>query len=192
MNYMRYVFKNQLDRLVYMLIPSAERRSARLKKRKFFAEIGENVHFQPRKLPADPKFIKLHNNIKVASDVTFVTHDIIHKLLNDIYPNEDKSFKIHCGCIEIMDNVFIGSGTIIMPDVRIGSNVIVAAGSLITKDVPDGSVVAGIPARCIGKFDDIVAKRRLEKQDIGDYEVEDLESRVGTAWELFEAKRNQG
>lgn len=186
-----YVLKNQLDRLVYMFIPSAESRSARLKKRKFFAEIGENVHFQPRKLPADPQYIKLHNNIKIAADVTFVTHDIIHKMLNHLYPKETAPFKIHCGCIEIMDNVFVGAGTIIMPDVRIGPNAIVAAGSIITKDVPEGSIVAGIPAKPIGKFDDFVAKRRKENEDIPGEKVEDMPNRAAPEWEKFYAKRSK-
>lgn len=104
--------------------------------------MGENVHFQPRKLPADPKFIKLHNNIAVASSVSFVTHDIIHKVFNNL-PNQDARFQSHLGCIEIMDNVFIGSNTIIMPNVRIGPNAVVAAGCVVTKDVPEGVVVGG-------------------------------------------------
>ena len=61
-------------------------------------------------------------------------------------------------CIEIFNNVFIGSGTHILYDVRIGDNVIIGTGSIITKDVPDNSVVAGVPARVIGTFDDYVKK----------------------------------
>ena len=36
-----------------------------------------------------------------------------------------------------MDNVFIGTGTIIMPNVKIGPNAIIAAGSVVTKDVEE-------------------------------------------------------
>ena len=60
------------------------------------------------------------------------------------------------GCIEIGDNVFIGSNTTILGNVRIGSNVIVGACSLINKDVPDNSVVDGVPAKVIGSFDEFV------------------------------------
>lgn len=81
---MKYVFKYQLIRLFFWLIPSAERRSKLLKKYKYFYSMGENVHFQPRKLPADPKFIKIGNNVCVASDVSFITHDIIHKMINHL------------------------------------------------------------------------------------------------------------
>jgi acetyltransferase-like isoleucine patch superfamily enzyme len=59
-----------------------------------------------------------------------------------------------------MDNVFIGSGSVIMPNVRIGPNVIVAAGSIVTKDVPEVVIVAGIPAKVIGSFDDFYEKHK--------------------------------
>ena len=66
------------------------------------------------------------------------------------------------GCIEVMDNVFIGANSIIMPNVRIGLNAIVAAGSVVTKDVGEGVIVAGVTARVIGKFNDIYLKRAQE------------------------------
>lgn len=81
---MNYVRKMQIKRLFYFLIPSAEKRSKLLKKNNFFYSMGENVHFQPRNLPADPKFIKIGNNVSVASDVDFITHDIIQKVFNNL------------------------------------------------------------------------------------------------------------
>ena len=52
----------------------------------------------------------------------------------------------------------IGAGSKILPNVKIGPNVIVAAGSIVTKDIPENSVVAGVPARVIGTFDDFAKK----------------------------------
>ncbi len=170
-----------------MCIPGAEKRSRMLKKWHFFYSMGENVHFQPRKPPADPKFIKLHNNIAIAANVGFVTHDIIHKVLNHL-PDQDCKFQSHLGCIEIMDNVFIGSGTRIMPNVRIGPNAIVASGSVVTRDVPPGVVVAGVPAKIIGSFDDFVAKRREESISIVET---NRDKRVETEWSRFDALRNK-
>lgn len=68
------------------------------------------------------------------------------------------------GCIDIGDNVFIGSNTTILYDVRIGTNVIIGAGSLVNKDIPDNSVAAGVPARVIGTFEDFIQKRAREEK----------------------------
>ena len=69
-----------------------------------------------------------------------------------------RKFQEKVGCIEIGDNVFIGSGSRILYNVRIGSNVVVGSGSIVNRDIPDNSVVAGIPAKVIGSFDLFVEK----------------------------------
>jgi acetyltransferase-like isoleucine patch superfamily enzyme len=43
----------------------------------------------------------------------------------------------------------IGTGTIILPDIKIGKNVIIGAGSVITKNVPDNVMVVGVPAKIV-------------------------------------------
>ena len=96
----------------------------------------------------------------MASDVTFINHDIANNVLNNL---NEGYFEYYKGCIEIMDNVFIGSGTIILPNVKIGPNVIIAAGSVITKDIPENTVVAGIPAKQIGTFEEYKEKRKHHK-----------------------------
>lgn len=59
-----------------------------------------------------------------------------------------------------MDNVFIGSGTRILYDTRIGSNVIVGSDSLVNHDLPDNGVYAGVPARFICSFEEYVEKAK--------------------------------
>lgn len=85
--------------------------------------------------------IRFHNNVAVASNVTFCNHDVIQKVFNNI--DESRQCNKKYGCIEVMDNVFIGANSTIMYNVRIGPNSIVAAGSVVTKDVPAGSIVGG-------------------------------------------------
>lgn len=46
--------------------------------------------------------------------------------------------------ITIGDNVWIGTGAIILAGVRIGKNAVVGAGSVVTHDVPDNTVVREI------------------------------------------------
>lgn len=180
---MDYVRKMQLKRLIYFLVPGAEKRSELLKKHNYFYSMGDNVFFQPRHLPADPKFIKFHNNITVASNVGFITHDVIHYMLNGLADKpKDVQFKSHLGCIEIMDNVFIGAGARIMPGVRIGPNAVVAAGALVTKDVAEGTVVGGVPAKVIGDFESLVRQRAEESKAIVSEKRLD---RVESEWEKF-------
>ena len=181
---MNYVRKMQLKRLFFFLIPSAKKRTKLLKKKNFFYAMGENVHFQPRKLPADPKYIKIGSNVSIASEVDFVTHDIIQNVFNNL-PGVN-NIQSHLGCIEICDNCFIGSRAIIMPNVKIGPNAIVAAGAVVTKDVPEGTVVAGCPAKVIGTFAELLKKRTEESLTISE---DDRLKRIESEWNKFYEKR---
>lgn len=51
--------------------------------------------------------------------------------------------------VRIGQNVWIGSGAIILPGVEIGNNSIIAAGSLVRKFVPPNSLYAGVPAKFV-------------------------------------------
>ena len=138
----------------------SRRRAEYAKKHHIFAGIGENVSIMGRVIPLYSELIRFHNNIAVASNVTFCTHDEIRLVLNRI-PGENNRFSEHIGCIEIMDNVFIGTNSTILYGVRIGPNALVASGSVVTKDVEPNSVVAGVPARRIGSLEDY--KQKLMK-----------------------------
>ena len=154
---MKEYTKKQLTRLRVALIFDSEKRTKYIVKHKIFKEVGENFFFQPRMLPSDPELIKFHNNVSVASDVTFITHDIAHNVLNNL---GEGYFPYNYGCIEVLDNVFIGANSTILPNIKIGPNAIIAAGSVVTKDVPENSIVAGVPAKVIGTFNDYVEKRK--------------------------------
>ena len=151
-------FLERLNKLRFFIIWDGEKRAEFLKKKKILRGIGENCLFQTRNFSMDPKCLLIHNNVTIAAKVNFVTHDAIRHVLVNKY---NKPYSMNLGCIEIMDNVFIGLGAIIMPNVRINENVIIAAGSVVTKDVPPNSVVAGVPARVIGTFDDLNKKREM-------------------------------
>jgi bifunctional UDP-N-acetylglucosamine pyrophosphorylase/glucosamine-1-phosphate N-acetyltransferase len=46
----------------------------------------------------------------------------------------------------IEDNVKIGSDTMLVAPVRVGSGSVTGAGAVVTKDVPPDTLVAGVPA----------------------------------------------
>lgn len=51
--------------------------------------------------------------------------------------------------IVIGDNVWIGGGAIICPNVTIGQNTTIGAGSVVTRSIPEGVFAAGNPCRVI-------------------------------------------
>ena len=57
----------------------------------------------------------------------------------------------------IGDGVRIGSDTMLVAPVTVGSGSVTGAGSVVTKDVPPDSLVAGVPA--------VIKKRLIERDD---------------------------
>ena len=137
------------------------KRAVYAKKAHIYAHVGEHVTIQPRSIPIYSELISFGNNVHIARNVDFVTHDIIHAMLNHLPEEERKGYKFkeHIGCIEILGNVMVGSNSVILYGTRIGPNVIIASGSVVTKDCEPNSVYAGCPARRIGSLDDFIAKR---------------------------------
>lgn len=86
--------------------------------------------------------------IKIGNHVAFATGVMVYNAQHDIH---DPTFKAVCKPVIIDDYVFIGPRSIILPGVHIGKGAVVAAGAVVTKDVLPGSIVAGVPAREIGK-----------------------------------------
>ena len=142
--------------------------------------MGNHVHYQPRKYPLDGTRLKIHDNVAIAADVEFTLHDIIHWIYDGM--EGKRSYKEYKGCIEIFENVFIGAGSRILPNVKIGPNAIVAAGSVVTKDVPQNTIVGGIPAKVIGNFDELKNKRKEYSDMIKDIPKEELSTYL---WEKF-------
>lgn len=170
---------------------SSKKRVDYLRKKDIFGHIGNDVTIMDRKVPLYAKLIKVHNNVRIASNVSFVTHDVTHTMLNKRYNNEFLNNEI-VGCIEIMDNVFVGTNVTILNNVRIGPNAIVAAGAVVTKDVPPNSVVGGVPARVICSMDEYVAKRKTSYPDeLKPTRQEVSDALVAYLWEDFESSRKK-
>ncbi|WP_312033760.1 sugar O-acetyltransferase [Actinoplanes sp. TBRC 11911] len=55
--------------------------------------------------------------------------------------------------IVIGDNVWLGSGAIVLPGVTIGENTVVGAGAVVTRDLPANVVAVGNPARVVRSID---------------------------------------
>ena len=51
------------------------------------------------------------------------------------------------GPIVIEDDAWVGTGAVILPNVKIGKGAVVGALSLVTRDIPPFTIVLGIPAK---------------------------------------------
>lgn len=192
MNLSRYV-----QSLCLNLKRTATDRANYLRKKQILGMVGKNVSFSPRMVPLYPKLIKLHDNVNVAAGVRFITHDVTDDVINEQLKNSGRTERLteKIGCIEIMDNVFVGADSIILYDVRIGPNAIIGAGSIVTKDIPPNSIAAGVPAKVIGRYDDFV-QRRLKAEKKLDCPapirgVSICEETVSKYWEMFEQAREK-
>jgi acetyltransferase-like isoleucine patch superfamily enzyme len=91
--------------------------------------------------------VRIGNRVAIAERVTLVISS--HPNFSRIRP----FLKDISGHIEIDDDAWLGTGVVILPNVRIGTGAVVGAGSVVTKDVPDFTMVAGVPAKEIKKID---------------------------------------
>lgn len=148
--------KRYIRQIKLILIRDGWKKAKYLKQNNIFHHIGEKCYYNPNILPAEPFLVSLHDNVVISAGVRLITHSASHIVFN----HEENTDKYLCqyGKIEIHNNVYIGANAIINFGVTIGKNSIVAAGAIVTKDVPEGSVVAGIPAKVIGSYEDVKNK----------------------------------
>ncbi len=114
--------------------------------------------------------VRVGNNVRIESGVFIPINTIIGNnvflgpyvvITNDKYPVSKRLKGVIIG-----DEVIVGANSIIIAGVEIGDRAVIAAGSVVTKNVPPETVVAGIPARPIGKRDDYERKKILwERSD---------------------------
>ncbi len=69
-------------RLYTML--NADNRAKYYKDKKIFHSMGDNCMIMDRKVPLYAKLISIGNNVQIASNVHFNTHDVTHLMLNNM------------------------------------------------------------------------------------------------------------
>jgi acetyltransferase-like isoleucine patch superfamily enzyme len=121
-----------------------------------FVEIQKNAFVGARCKVSSHTFVCEGVTIE---DEVFVGHGVM--FTNDRYPraaNADGSLQTEADWqVErtlVRRGASIGSNATIVSGVTIGLGAIVGAGAVVTRDVPDHAIVAGVPAKVIGRTQD--------------------------------------
>jgi acetyltransferase-like isoleucine patch superfamily enzyme len=104
--------------------------------------IGSHTHIGERAHLRGGGEIRIGDWGQIANNVIIATGN--HPIDGGLYYGN-----VECRDVVIGDNVWIASGAIILPGVRIGSNSVIAAGAVVTRDVPENVVAAGVPAKVV-------------------------------------------
>ncbi len=141
-------------------------------------EVGDDVSIGSGAIfVASESKIIIGNKVMFGPRVTVIGGDhnaaVVGQFMYDVHekrPGDDLDVRFE-------DDVWVGSGAIILKGVRIGRGSIVAAGAVVNKDVPPYTIVGGIPAKPIStRFKDLETVLRHEEalyapQDCLDREV---------------------
>lgn len=91
----------------------------------------------------------IEKNVMITEGV--LISDTIHGY-EDVRQPICKQRMFNRGPIRIMEGSWIGNGARVVGSVTIGKNSVVGANSYVDKDVPDFSIVVGVPAKVIKRF----------------------------------------
>lgn len=108
-----------------------------------------------------------HESIVIGDDVWF-GQEVFVTDANHGYQDPDVPIGKQLGAhqpVAIGEGSWIGHGAVILPGTRIGRQCVVAAGAVVRGEVPDHSVVAGVPARIVRRYQPGGTWQRVEAAD---------------------------
>ena len=124
-----------------------------------FQSMGDYCSINPHAIIEGGKLVRFGNNVRLAACSVFTSDGAVNMI--------NRAYGLHLdffGKVEFRDNVFVGVGAIILPGVTIGPNAIVCAGSVVRSDVAEGDIVAGVPAKRVGRLDMTVAMMKAKNE----------------------------
>lgn len=105
--------------------------------------IGPGAHF------STISSIEIGNKVMFGPNVTIIGGDHNTKKIGEYMFDVEEKESFNDLPIVIKDDVWVGTGVIILKGVVIGEGSIIAAGSVVNRDVPPYSVVGGVPAKVL-------------------------------------------
>ena len=109
--------------------------------------IGDNSYINSNLNLVDDYTINIGKYCLIAPNVSITTtgHPVDPEL---------RKTKMYTFPVDIEDNVWIGTGVIILPGVTIGKNSVIGAGSIVTKDIPSIVVAFGNPCKVVREINE--------------------------------------
>jgi len=102
-------------------------------------------------------FVRIHSGafleMVTVEDYVFIGPNVV--FTDDPHPMGCPRFKDCVKGATVREFARIGANSTILPGVVIGKNALVGAGSVVAKDVGEGLVVAGVPAKVVGKVSEL-------------------------------------
>ncbi len=118
--------------------------------------IGEKTWIGPNCMLDGTGGLSIGSYCSIAQGCQLLSHDSIRWALSG-----GKS-KYEYANTKIGNCCFLGVNAVVIKGINIGNHCLIAAGSIVTKDVPDFSIMAGVPAKLIGKVHPENDEVRLE------------------------------
>lgn len=117
----------------------------------FNADCGKNIHLGEDVFINSGCKFQDQGGIHIG-DRALIGHNVVLATLNHPLDPARRS-SLEPAPIHIEEDVWIGSGAIVLPGVHIGHGSVVAAGAVVARDVPAMTVVGGVPAKPIKKIE---------------------------------------
>ena len=135
--------------------------------------IGNNVWIGHFSLIDSSNMVTIGNGVQTGSHISVYSHSSHNSIrfLGEKYIDTDDRFGYIKGEVCIGEYSFIGTGSVIMPNVSIGKGCLIKSGSLVNISVPDFSLVEGNPAKIVGStldFDKKFFKSKIVRENYFD------------------------
>ncbi|MGX8712690.1 MAG: acyltransferase [bacterium] len=117
--------------------------------------LGQNVNIGPNVKVGSG--VRIQNNVSVYEGVEIEDNVFLGPscvFTNVLMPRADRSVHGKYERTLVKEGASLGANCTIVCGHTIGRRALVAAGAVVTRDVPDYAIVAGVPARIIGKVEE--------------------------------------
>jgi acetyltransferase-like isoleucine patch superfamily enzyme len=119
--------------------------------------VGDNSYLGHRLVITTDSEVSIGNHVHIADNVHICGYDA-HPL--DPIARRSRAAPVDYSGrsrIVIADDAWICEGAMLLKGVRVGRGAVVAGRAVVTRDVPDGAIVAGNPARVVGRVSNAIA-----------------------------------